>query len=378
MEAAGKTVVFTNGCYDLLHPGHIRLLEQARSLGDVLILALNTDASVARSQGRQPSANSAAGPGGNDSCAGGCGCGDLFRRDTPRELIARLLPDVLIKGADWAHFIAGREEVEAAGGKVLAIALEPGYSTTNMVDEILRRRVTHPAVRSLFESLGRHPAFQEVVRFLERDVPQKLSLSGLTTTAKALYVVLLSQALKKPLLLFVDGNKQAEVLEALIQTFFDLLSSGRDSARPLAIPALDVLPSQNLSPHNEITEKRAMGLWQLATRSIPITIAPIASALLRTEPRDFYKHLALSLKVGEELAPDDLIGHIASIGYEKRDPVDMVGEYSLRGGILDIFPAEAEQPVRIEFYGDQIESMRRFDVESQRSILQSKKRRSCR
>jgi rfaE bifunctional protein nucleotidyltransferase chain/domain len=136
---AGKMVVFTNGCYDLLHPGHIRLLEQARSMGDVLILALNTDDSVRRLKGptrpllsEQDRADMALGLEAVDAVT-------LFDEDTPRELIAAVLPDVLIKGADWAHFIAGREEVEAAGGKVLAIALEPGYSTTSMVEEILRR-----------------------------------------------------------------------------------------------------------------------------------------------------------------------------------------------------------------------------------------------
>jgi rfaE bifunctional protein nucleotidyltransferase chain/domain len=136
---AGKVVVFTNGCYDLLHPGHIRLLEQARSMGDVLILALNTDDSVRRLKGptrpllsELDRAEMALGLEAVDAVT-------FFDEDTPRELIAAVLPDVLIKGADWAHFIAGREEVEAAGGKVLAIALEPGYSTTGMVEEILRR-----------------------------------------------------------------------------------------------------------------------------------------------------------------------------------------------------------------------------------------------
>ena len=134
-----KTVVFTNGCYDILHPGHIRLLEQARSLGDILILALNTDASVERLKG--PSR-----PLIRESDRAELACGleavdavTLFDEDTPTELIAAVLPDILIKGADWAHYIAGREEVEAAGGRVLALPLEPGYSTTNMVDEILRR-----------------------------------------------------------------------------------------------------------------------------------------------------------------------------------------------------------------------------------------------
>jgi len=135
----GKTVVFTNGCYDILHPGHVRLLEQARSLGDVLILALNTDASVQRLKGpKRPLISQE----DRAELAGALAAVDavtFFDEDTPRELIAAVLPDILVKGADWAHWIAGREEVEAAGGKVLALPLEPGYSTTGIVEEILRR-----------------------------------------------------------------------------------------------------------------------------------------------------------------------------------------------------------------------------------------------
>jgi len=131
------TVVFTNGCYDLLHPGHIRLLEQARSLGDRLILALNSDASVRRAKGpgrplvpEDERAELAIALEAVDAVT-------LFDEDTPRQLIAEVLPDVLLKGADWSHFIAGKEEVEAAGGRVLTVPLEPGYSTTNIVDLIL-------------------------------------------------------------------------------------------------------------------------------------------------------------------------------------------------------------------------------------------------
>jgi len=135
----GKRVVFTNGCYDLLHPGHIRLLEEARSLGDILILALNSDDSVRRLKGptrpllsEQERAEVASGLAAVDAIT-------VFDEDTPRELIAAVLPEVLVKGADWAHWIAGREEVEAAGGQVMALALEPGYSTTGIVEEILTR-----------------------------------------------------------------------------------------------------------------------------------------------------------------------------------------------------------------------------------------------
>jgi rfaE bifunctional protein nucleotidyltransferase chain/domain len=140
-KLAGKTVVFTNGCYDLLHPGHIRLLERCRSMGDVLILALNSDASVRRMKGpsrplldQDERAEIALGLEAVDAVA-------WFDEETPRELIAEVLPDVLVKGSDWSHFIAGREEVEAAGGKVVAAPLEPGYSTTNIVKEILGRQL---------------------------------------------------------------------------------------------------------------------------------------------------------------------------------------------------------------------------------------------
>ena len=135
----GKRVVMTNGCYDVLHPGHIRLLEQARSLGDILILALNSDASVQRLKG--PSRPIF---GENERIAlalrlEAVDAVALFREDTPRELISAVLPDILVKGADWSHFIAGREEVEAAGGCVVTVPLEHGFSTTNVVKNILDR-----------------------------------------------------------------------------------------------------------------------------------------------------------------------------------------------------------------------------------------------
>jgi len=145
-KRAGKKVVFTNGCYDVLHPGHIRLLEAARSLGDVLILALNTDASVQRLKGPTRPLISQNQRAELASALAAVDAVTFFDEDTPRELIAAVLPDVLIKGADWTHFIAGREEVEASGGRVLALPLEPGYSTTGILEQVLARAsdATHP------------------------------------------------------------------------------------------------------------------------------------------------------------------------------------------------------------------------------------------
>ena len=136
-KAEEKTVVFTNGCYEILHPGHIRLLERARSLGDILILALNTDSSVQRLKGparpffdERTRAALALQLEAVDAVI-------FFDEDTPRELIAAVLPDVLVKGADYERAaIVGADEVEGWGGKVVRVPLVPGHSTT----ELARRR----------------------------------------------------------------------------------------------------------------------------------------------------------------------------------------------------------------------------------------------
>ena len=134
---AGLKVVFTNGCYDLLHPGHVRLLEAARNLGDRLIVAINSDSSVQRLKGpRRPilpeseRAALLAGLHAVDAVT-------IFGEDTPHAVLEAVLPDVLVKGADWSHWIAGREIVEAAGGSVQALPLEPDYSTTDIEKRII-------------------------------------------------------------------------------------------------------------------------------------------------------------------------------------------------------------------------------------------------
>jgi rfaE bifunctional protein nucleotidyltransferase chain/domain len=132
----GQRVVFTNGCFDLLHPGHVELLEQARELGDVLIVGLNSDASVRQLKG---ATRPLLPEGERAEILAALECVDavvVFDDLTPREVIARLLPDVLVKGGDWAgDRIVGREEVEAAGGRVVSVPVVPGFSTS----EILRK-----------------------------------------------------------------------------------------------------------------------------------------------------------------------------------------------------------------------------------------------
>jgi len=139
-RAAGEKVVFTNGCFDLLHPGHVRLMDRARSHGDRLIVAVNSDVSVSDLKGptrpilpENDRAELLASLEAVDAVT-------IFSEETPCPLLEKLLPDVLVKGADWSHWIAGREIIEESGGEVFPLPVEPGYSTTDVVDTILARR----------------------------------------------------------------------------------------------------------------------------------------------------------------------------------------------------------------------------------------------
>lgn len=138
LRQAGKTVVFTNGCFDLLHPGHVRYLQQARALGDALIVALNSDRSVRELKGdKRPILAETE----RSEVMAALACVDfvtVFDEPTPREIISALLPDVLVKGGDWGvDSIVGREEVESAGGKVMSLAFVEGCSTTDVIQRIL-------------------------------------------------------------------------------------------------------------------------------------------------------------------------------------------------------------------------------------------------
>ena len=141
LRERGLRVVFTNGCFDLLHPGHVHYLAAARALGDALIVALNSDASVRRLKGEgRPILNESE----RAEVMAALAAVDfvtVFDEDTPRRLIADLLPDVLVKGGDWpVETIVGREEVEAAGGRVLSLPYLEGSSTTDIITRILNSR----------------------------------------------------------------------------------------------------------------------------------------------------------------------------------------------------------------------------------------------
>jgi rfaE bifunctional protein nucleotidyltransferase chain/domain len=140
-KEAGRTVVFTNGCFDLLHPGHLALLEGARAEGDVLVVAINSDRSLRQIKGPGRPLTPAAERAEILLALEPVDRVVVYDEPTPAEVIRALVPDVLVKGADWALAdIVGRDVVEAAGGRVVRIQLRSGYSTTALVEHIQNPR----------------------------------------------------------------------------------------------------------------------------------------------------------------------------------------------------------------------------------------------
>ncbi|HKS73811.1 MAG TPA: CarD family transcriptional regulator, partial [Terriglobales bacterium] len=222
-----------------------------------------------------------------------------------------------------------------------------------------------PFVRDLFADVENLPAFTRLASHL-RDSTGRIRVSGLTPTAKSLILALLQRAAERPLVLVVPDNRSAEDLVPVLKAFCEL-SASCDPQSIVALPTRDVLPFQNLSPHPEIQEDRAVALWKLATGAASIVVAPVVSTALRLRSADYYAGLARIVRRSESFDTDTLLGHLNTVGYTSTDVVEMPGEYAVRGGILDVYPPEMDRPLRIEFFGDEIESIRKFDPGTQRS-----------
>jgi len=222
-----------------------------------------------------------------------------------------------------------------------------------------------PFVRELFADVEKLPAFARVASHLKEGTG-RISVSGLTPTAKALLLVLFHRSANRPMILVVNDNRTVEDFVPLLRGFAEL-TSACDPEDVVALPARDVLPFQNLSPHPELQEERATALWKIATGKAAIVVSPVAATTIRLRSAEYYADLARTVRRGESFDLDNLLGHLNTVGYEAADVVEMPGQYALRGGILDVYSPEAERPVRVEFFGDEVESIRRFDPASQRS-----------
>jgi transcription-repair coupling factor (superfamily II helicase) len=222
-----------------------------------------------------------------------------------------------------------------------------------------------PFVREIFAELEHSSGFERVRRHLSLGAGRR-RVSGLTNTARSIYIPLFARAARQPVIVVVADNKAAEALEPMLRAGCEL-TGAIDPAQVVRLPAHDVLPFENLSPHPDVQEQRSAALWKLATGAVSILIAPVESAALRLFDRDYYAGLAVTLKRGEEVDVEVLTGHLASVGYTQMDLVEMPGQFTRRGGILDVYSPESDRPVRIEFFGDEIETIRKFDPETQRS-----------
>ena len=138
LQASGKSLAFTNGCFDILHRGHVTYIQFARDQADALCVGLNSDASVKRNKGEKRPVNSEEDRAYVLASLAAVDCVVIFDENEPRDLIASILPQVLIKGRDWAHYVSGREVVEANGGKVVLADMVEGKSTTGTIEKVLQ------------------------------------------------------------------------------------------------------------------------------------------------------------------------------------------------------------------------------------------------
>src|SRR6266705_2102442 len=222
-----------------------------------------------------------------------------------------------------------------------------------------------PFVRELFADVEKSAVFARAATHLKNGAG-RMGVSGLTATAKALHISLLHRAAGKPLLVIVSDNRAAEQMLPVVQAFCELTDAA-DPERVISLPAHDVLPFENLSPHPEIQEARASTLWKIASGAASIVVTPAAASAMRLRSAEHYTQLARVLRRGETTDPEKLVEHLNISGYSPADVVEMPGQYALRGGIFDVYPPEADRPLRIEFFGDDVESIRKFDPATQRS-----------
>ena len=223
-----------------------------------------------------------------------------------------------------------------------------------------------PSVSETLASVSRHPALEAAISALRRGVAHE-HVAGLTDTAKALVAAHVAAELRRPVIVVVTSGARAETLAASVEFFYKALA-GQEATEVAVFPALDAFPWQEVSSHAEILETRAVTLWRYTSGLARVVVAPIAAARMRLADAASYAGQARSLVRDQELSLDEFVAHLRRVGYESHDMVEMPGQFTVRGGIVDVFPAEAERPVRLELFGDAVESLREFDPNTQRSV----------
>jgi transcription-repair coupling factor (superfamily II helicase) len=222
-----------------------------------------------------------------------------------------------------------------------------------------------PAVRERLDAVLRHPSVEGALGAL-RAGAQHISLSGLHDVAKALLAAYLTHELRRPAFFITDSNRRAEALAETVRFFASIFPGV--SGGVATLPAFDTLPWESQSPHPDILERRAATLFRLTDGQVSLVIAPVQAALWRFQDATLYLSLARTLTKDAEVPLEEFVAHLAGVGYTRTEMVELPGQFAMRGGIVDVFSAEAPRPVRIELLGDTVESVREFDPRTQRSI----------
>src|ERR1700730_13233084 len=223
-----------------------------------------------------------------------------------------------------------------------------------------------PSVSETLASVSRHPALEAAISALRRGIAHE-RVAGLTDTAKALVAAHVAAELRRPVVVVVTSGARAETLAASLEFFYKALA-GQEATEVAVFPALDAMPWQEVSSHAEILETRAVTLWRYTSGLARVVVAPIAAARMRLADAASYAAQARSLARDQEVSLEEFVTHLRRVGYESHDMVEMPGQFTVRGGIVDVFPAEAERPVALELFGDAVESLREFDPNTQRSV----------
>lgn len=221
------------------------------------------------------------------------------------------------------------------------------------------------------EFFGRLFESQEFVQ-LESDVKtgrRVVVLSGLAGSARALVLTALEKKLARKIIFVARSNREVEEFQSDVDFFFCALNGANTSDQSvLTIPAIEADPYDGTSPHAEVLEQRALALYQAARGEARILLTSLGALAERTISPDLLKASSISLRVSDEMPLELIVDLLIAAGYVREEPVGSVGEFSLRGGILDVFSPAHDVPHRIEFFGDCVESIREFDPDTQRSV----------
>jgi len=225
-----------------------------------------------------------------------------------------------------------------------------------------------PALQATLQRVSQTPQYHQVLGELRRGA-RVISISGLVTlSARALVLAALQKETGKRFAIVAPATRDLEPWERDLRFWYCALA-GKESCdnEVLVLPASETDPYAGFSPHAETLEKRALTLWRLIQHSHDFVLLTARALARRMVGPDEVRRTGTTLKRDQEFSPDELVEKLFATGYMREDPVGGIGEFSIRGGIVDIWPPGREAPVRIEFFGDTVDSLREFDPETQLS-----------